>query len=486
MLLVDRCSATTSTAGSGSRARAAGAPGGQGPHLGHARACWPWSRRSATTWHRFSLDLVQRVRRRAPATPTCTPACRPSSCRRSLVFVAAAVLLIYNIRRQGWALPDTRRRDLWFLVALSAGHHLPGRRPGPQGQPGAELARARPTSSATSTPPGPPWASTTSERARSRRTTNLTAQTVSANSDTLDNVRLWDPDPITRQTFDKQQDIRSYYQFNTLGVDRYTVNGTGDPGDRRRPRDQRRPTCPPRRGSTPHLQYTHGDGMVVALANQPPVQRRPRVYAVGDVPPASPTAGCRTSPSPPSTSGSTTPATSWPTPSSPRSTTSWPTAPTSRPTTRATGACSCRTSSTGPPVRRPLRRLQPVHLQPDHHQVAASCSSASRAGSGVRRPPRSSASTPIRIPVLVNGQIDWIQDGYTTTDKYPYSQNADTSRWPPAAASTGQLQLRPQLGEGGHQRLLGQDDLLRRGPERSDHPGVRDGLPAHVHARRRR
>ena len=33
-------------------------------------------------------------------------------------------------------------------------------------------------------------------------------------------------------------------------------------------------------------------------------------------------------------------------------------------------------------------------------------------------------------PVLVNGQIDWVQDAYTTTDNYPYAQNADTSALP--------------------------------------------------------
>ena len=30
-------------------------------------------------------------------------------------------------------------------------------------------------------------------------------------------------------------------------------------------------------------------------------------------------------------------------------------------------------------------------------------------------------------PVLVGGHIDWVQDAYTTTDNYPYAQNADTS-----------------------------------------------------------
>ena len=41
-----------------------------------------------------------------------------------LVSLAAAVLLIYNIRRQGWALPILGV-GLWFLVALTAGTIYP-------------------------------------------------------------------------------------------------------------------------------------------------------------------------------------------------------------------------------------------------------------------------------------------------------------------------------------------------------------------------
>jgi len=33
-------------------------------------------------------------------------------------------------------------------------------------------------------------------------------------------------------------------------------------------------------------------------------------------------------------------------------------------------------------------------------------------------------------PVLLNGRIEWVQDAYTTTDNYPYSQNVDTSSLP--------------------------------------------------------
>ena len=33
-------------------------------------------------------------------------------------------------------------------------------------------------------------------------------------------------------------------------------------------------------------------------------------------------------------------------------------------------------------------------------------------------------------PILLNGSIEWVQDAYTTTDSYPYSQNADTGALP--------------------------------------------------------
>jgi uncharacterized protein len=36
-------------------------------------------------------------------------------------------------------------------------------------------------------------------------------------------------------------------------------------------------------------------------------------------------------------------------------------------------------------------------------------------------------------PVLLNGQIDWVQDAYTTTDNYPYAQNANTIAVNPAS-----------------------------------------------------
>ncbi len=93
----------------------------------------------------------------------------------------------------------------------------------------------------------------------------LTAAQVSANSDTLSNIRLWDPTQ-TQPTYDKLQDLSSYYQFNSLPLDRYKVNGAETPtvvGVREiNPED-----LPSTSWVNTTLQYTHGYGMIVSPAN---------------------------------------------------------------------------------------------------------------------------------------------------------------------------------------------------------------------------
>ena len=67
---------------------------------------------------------------------------------------------------------------------------------------------------------------------RSRRTTSPTTPTSSHN------VRLWDYRPLLR-TYSQLQEIRLYYTFNEVDVDRYTIDGDTAPGDARRPRTER-------------------------------------------------------------------------------------------------------------------------------------------------------------------------------------------------------------------------------------------------------
>jgi uncharacterized membrane protein (UPF0182 family) len=142
------------------------------------------------------------------------------------VSIAAAALLIYNIRRQGWALPILGV-GLWFLVALTAGTIYPAAYQALKVNP-AQNTLERPyiqrNINATRAAMGINDVKSVPYPASS----TLNASTLSANSDTLNNVRLWDPTQ-TGPTYDKLQDIRSYYQFNSLAVDRYKVNGVETP-----------------------------------------------------------------------------------------------------------------------------------------------------------------------------------------------------------------------------------------------------------------
>ncbi len=180
-----------------------------------------------------------------------------------LVSLAAAVLLIYNIRRQGWALPILGV-GLWFLVALTAGTIYPAAVQALKVNP-AQNTLERPyiqrNIDATRTAMGINNVQSIPYPASS----NLTAAQLSANSDTLANVRLWDPTQ-TQPTYDKKQDIRSYYQFNALAVDRYKVDGQETPtvvGVR----EINDADLPSTSWVNTTLQYTHGYGMIVSPAN---------------------------------------------------------------------------------------------------------------------------------------------------------------------------------------------------------------------------
>src|ERR1019366_7641562 len=143
-----------------------------------------------------------------------------------LVSLAAAVLLIYNIRRQGWALPILGV-GLWFLIALTAGTIYPAVVQALKVNP-AQNTLERPyiqrNIDATRVAMGIDKVTSAPYPA----SPNLTAAQVSANSDTLANIRLWDP-LQTQPTYDKLQDTKSYYQFKSLPIDRYKVDGVEAP-----------------------------------------------------------------------------------------------------------------------------------------------------------------------------------------------------------------------------------------------------------------
>lgn len=95
--------------------------------------------------------------------------------------------------------------------------------------------------------------------------TELTLAQVQANPDTLDNIRLWDWRPL-HQTYRQMQEIRTYYEFQNIDVDRYVLDGrlrqvllaARELGGR----------LPSQAGTWVNhiLQYTHGYGLAMSLA----------------------------------------------------------------------------------------------------------------------------------------------------------------------------------------------------------------------------
>ena len=112
----------------------------------------------------------------------------------------------------------------------------------------------------------------------------LTLADIRANAPTIDNVRLWDRDPLL-QTFGQLQEIRTYYDFLSVDDDRYWVDGKY-----RQvllsPRELSSKSLPTQTFINNHLTFTHGMGATVAPVNQVTAEGLPVLF-IKDLPPAS-------------------------------------------------------------------------------------------------------------------------------------------------------------------------------------------------------
>ncbi|HET8576252.1 MAG TPA: UPF0182 family protein [Methylomirabilota bacterium] len=112
---------------------------------------------------------------------------------------------------------------------------------------------------------------------------NLTAAALERNSLTIKNIRLWDHRPL-RATYEKLQEIRTYYKFRDVDVDRYSVNG-----EYRQvmlsPRELSYRDLPSRGWINERLTYTHGYGLVASPVNRISPEGQPEFF-LKDIPPA--------------------------------------------------------------------------------------------------------------------------------------------------------------------------------------------------------
>ncbi|MGH9201063.1 MAG: UPF0182 family protein, partial [Vicinamibacterales bacterium] len=111
----------------------------------------------------------------------------------------------------------------------------------------------------------------------------LTLANIRANGPTIENVRLWEREPLL-QTFGQLQEIRTYYDFVSVDDDRYLIDG------RYRqvllsPRELNTNALPTRSFIADHLTFTHGMGLTLAPVNQVTTEGLPVLF-VKDLPPA--------------------------------------------------------------------------------------------------------------------------------------------------------------------------------------------------------
>jgi uncharacterized protein len=114
----------------------------------------------------------------------------------------------------------------------------------------------------------------------------LNRQVLQENQPTIRNIRLWDYRPLL-STYHQIQEIRLYYQFKDVDVDRYKLNGNYEQimlSAREMVHSQLPQEA--RTWVNQRLKYTHGYGLVMSPVNQVTSDGLPELY-IKDIPPVS-------------------------------------------------------------------------------------------------------------------------------------------------------------------------------------------------------
>jgi uncharacterized protein len=122
----------------------------------------------------------------------------------------------------------------------------------------------------------------------------LSAGVLASHPDTVDNLLIWDPEPL-RDVYNQKQRMRSYYTFGDMDpqrgvnvpvdVDRYDVDGRLRPV-MIAPRELAAPGLPEksRVWTNLHLKYTHGYGLCMSFGNRAAGGGLPE-FLIRDIPP---------------------------------------------------------------------------------------------------------------------------------------------------------------------------------------------------------
>lgn len=195
----------------------------------------------------------------------------------TIVSVFCAGLLVVNIRRRGWGLPMVAV-GLWAVVSIVASGLYPvvvQRFVVSPEQSKLERRYLERNIAATRSSFGLADVEVHGYDYEEA----LSSDAVEANTATLRNIRLLDPAVVTR-SFNSLQAKAGYYEFSDLDVDRYDIDGA--------PtqvlistRELKRDAIPSDTWESTHLRYTHGVGVAMAPANHVDADGLPSFVAGG-------------------------------------------------------------------------------------------------------------------------------------------------------------------------------------------------------------
>jgi uncharacterized protein len=338
-----------------------------------------------------------------------------------LVSWLSAALLLYSIRQERWSIPATAI-GLWLVVSLIAGSLYPAF---------IQRFRVEPEESTREAEFIDRNIAATRAAMNLDNVTvrdfdyseNLTVEDLESNRETIRNVRLWDPE-ILERTYQRLQEVRAFYRFTDVDVDRYVVDGRLTQIVLSA-RELNSDGLPADSWENRHLAFTHGFGAVLSPANAVTRDGQPD-FTVRDVPPRGPIAIDQ----PRLYHGESLPG--YAIVNTTREEIDYPTED-GLETYAYTGEGGVRMGSI---VRRAAFALAfgDVNLLISNFITGDSRILYSRdVRDRVERVAPFLHLDADPYPVIDNGRIIWIVDAYTTTDRYPYAQRVDTERQKPGS-----------------------------------------------------
>lgn len=336
-----------------------------------------------------------------------------------LISVVAAGLLVFNIRRRGWVLPVIAV-GLWFFVALVVGTVYPALLQRFRVEPAESTREAKYIErniDATRAAMGlddvevSPFA----------YDEELAAGGLQDNAETIRNVRLWDP-LVLRQTYQRLQEVRTFYRFTDVDIDRYIVDGE-QTQIVLSARELNPDSLPSDTWENRRLAFTHGYGAVLSPANAVTSDGQPD-FLVKNIPPQ----GAPAITEPRLYHGESVGG--YAIVNSGRDEIDYLREDGTAVTNRYDGEGGVGIGSV---VRRLAFALRFADINP---LISGFMTSESRILYRRDIRDRVEAIAPFLhydadpYPVVVDGRITWLIDAYTTSSYYPYAQQADRSRLP--------------------------------------------------------